>query len=148
MPAATASSQLFEPKRRRQLCWRLLFWFRRQARDLPWRQTRDPYAIWVSEIMLQQTQVSSVVPYFHRFLQVFPDVQALARADEIFLSSTMQEIVPVVQLDGRRGRGARRGGGARVQGAVAGHHPAGQLGADRLTCRRNPAVTRQPAQGQ
>jgi A/G-specific adenine glycosylase len=60
---------------------RLLSWFRRHARDLPWRATRDPYAIWISEVMLQQTQVATVVPYFLRFLDRFPDVAALARAD-------------------------------------------------------------------
>jgi len=57
-------------------------WFRRHARDLPWRRTRDPYAIWVSEIMLQQTQVATVVPYFERFLRRFPTLRALAEADE------------------------------------------------------------------
>ena len=57
-------------------------WYDRHRRDLPWRRTRDPYAIWVSEVMLQQTQVKTVEPYFHRFMQVFPDVGALARADE------------------------------------------------------------------
>jgi A/G-specific adenine glycosylase len=60
----------------------LLAWFRRGRRDLPWRRTRDPYAIWVSEVMLQQTQVATVVPYYERFLRAFPDVQALAAAEE------------------------------------------------------------------
>ncbi|GBD36006.1 Adenine DNA glycosylase [bacterium HR36] len=55
-------------------------WFVRHARDFPWRRTRDPYAIWVSEVMLQQTQAATVVPYFVRFLRSFPDVQSLARA--------------------------------------------------------------------
>ncbi|MBM4045775.1 MAG: A/G-specific adenine glycosylase [Planctomycetes bacterium] len=59
---------------------RLLVWFRRDQRDLPWRRTRDPYAIWVSEIMLQQTQVATVEPYFERFLKRFPTVKALAQA--------------------------------------------------------------------
>lgn len=58
----------------------LLRWYRRHRRDLPWRATRDPYAIWVSEIMLQQTQVATVVPYFDRFLERFPDVRALAES--------------------------------------------------------------------
>jgi A/G-specific adenine glycosylase len=58
----------------------LLDWFARNACDLPWRRTRDPYAIWVSEIMLQQTRVQAVVPYYERFLQRFPTVQRLARA--------------------------------------------------------------------
>ena len=55
-------------------------WYRQDHRDLPWRQTRDPYVLWVSEIMLQQTQVETVIPYFRRFLARFPDVHALARA--------------------------------------------------------------------
>lgn len=59
---------------------RLLRWFRRHGRDLPWRRTRDPYAILVSEFMLQQTQVSRVESYWPRFLAEFPTVGALARA--------------------------------------------------------------------
>ena len=59
---------------------RLLAWYRRHQRDLPWRRTRDPYAIWVSEIMLQQTQVATAIPYYERFLRRFPHVRALARA--------------------------------------------------------------------
>jgi A/G-specific adenine glycosylase len=58
----------------------LLLWFRRCARPLPWRQNKDAYAVWVSEIMLQQTQVDTVVPYFLRFLRVFPNVERLAQA--------------------------------------------------------------------
>ncbi len=63
----------------------LLRWYGTQARDLPWRRTRDPYAIWVSEVMLQQTQVPVVLPYWTAFLARFPDVRALARAslDEV-----------------------------------------------------------------
>ncbi len=59
----------------------LITWYRANQRDLPWRRTRDPYAVWVSEVMLQQTQVTTVVPYYHRFLAQFPTVQELARAD-------------------------------------------------------------------
>ena len=58
----------------------LLAWFHAQARDLPWRQTADPYAIWVSEVMLQQTQIATVIPYYRRFLAAFPTVEALAQA--------------------------------------------------------------------
>ncbi|HLL52769.1 MAG TPA: A/G-specific adenine glycosylase [Myxococcaceae bacterium] len=58
----------------------LLAWFDRDKRDLPWRRTRDPYAIWLSEVMLQQTQVSTVIPYWTRFLERFPTVRALAEA--------------------------------------------------------------------
>mgnify|MGYP002623406918 FL=1 len=61
---------------------RLKAWYGRHARDLPWRRTRDPYAIWISEIMLQQTTVAAVVPFYERFLAAFPTVFALAGADE------------------------------------------------------------------
>ena len=60
----------------------LLAWFRENARDLPWRRTRDPYPIWVSEIMLQQTRVAAVLGYYARFLTAFPSVEALAGAPE------------------------------------------------------------------
>src|SRR5690606_15968888 len=56
-------------------------WFRRNARELPWRQTRNPYHIWVSEVMLQQTRVDHVIPYFERFISQFPTVDSLANAD-------------------------------------------------------------------
>ena len=59
---------------------RLLRWFRREGRDLPWRRTRDPYRIIVSEFMLQQTQVSRVEPHYHRFLERYPDIETLAAA--------------------------------------------------------------------
>src|SRR5437868_15277178 len=59
---------------------RLLRWYDRHKRDLPWRGSRDPYRIWLSEIMLQQTRVAAVVEYYQRFLRRFPDVESLARA--------------------------------------------------------------------
>ena len=59
---------------------RLLAWYGRAGRDLPWRKTRDPYRIWVSEIMLQQTTVTAVIPYYQAFLARFPDVATLAAA--------------------------------------------------------------------
>ena len=61
---------------------RLLVWYRKNKRDLPWRGTRDPYKIWISEIMLQQTRVAAVIPYYERFLARFPDVARLASAPE------------------------------------------------------------------
>ena len=64
-------------KRLRQ---KLLFWYGRNHRNLPWRRTRDPYAIWIAETMLQQTQVKTVLPYYRRFLKAFPTLQALDRA--------------------------------------------------------------------
>ena len=60
----------------------LLGWYRENARDLPWRHTEDPYRIWVSEIMLQQTRVAAVLGYYARFLAVFPSVEMLAEGDE------------------------------------------------------------------
>ncbi len=60
----------------------LLDWFGVNARDLPWRRTRDPYAIWASEIMLQQTQVKTVIPYFERWMRTLPTIQSLAEAPE------------------------------------------------------------------
>ncbi len=67
---------------RRWLPPKLLSWFDDHQRDLPWRHDRDPYRIWVSEVMLQQTQVATVVPYFERFLRAFPTLTDLARASE------------------------------------------------------------------
>jgi endonuclease III len=67
---------------RRRIARSLLAWFDRHQRDLPWRRDRDPYRIWVSEVMLQQTQVVTVIPYFERFLAAFPTLPDLAAADE------------------------------------------------------------------
>jgi A/G-specific adenine glycosylase len=72
-PAASARQRIVRP---------LLTWYDQVRRDLPFRRTRDPYAIWVSEVMLQQTQVSTVLPYFERWMQRFPNVSALAGASE------------------------------------------------------------------
>ena len=66
-----------KPAARREL----LAWYRAHRRDLPWRRSRDPYAIWISEAMLQQTRVETVIPYWERFLARFPDIEALATAD-------------------------------------------------------------------
>ncbi|GEN31312.1 A/G-specific adenine glycosylase [Cerasibacillus quisquiliarum] len=60
----------------------LIEWYNKYKRDLPWRKDQDPYKIWVSEIMLQQTQVDTVIPYFQRFIEQFPTPKALAEADE------------------------------------------------------------------
>jgi len=60
----------------------LLRWYSLQKRDLPWRNSAEPYRIWISEIMLQQTRVAAVIPFFERFLTRFPNVQALASAEE------------------------------------------------------------------
>lgn len=60
----------------------LVNWYNTEKRDLPWRHERDPYKIWVSEIMLQQTRVDTVIPYFNRFMDQFPTIESLANADE------------------------------------------------------------------
>jgi A/G-specific adenine glycosylase len=75
-------SMLESPAWRRSLAKCVLAWFERFARDLPWRRTRDLYAIWISEVMLQQTQVATVIPYWNRFLARFPDPVSLASAEE------------------------------------------------------------------
>ncbi len=77
-----ATAALEQSAQKQQLRRKLRAWYRRNARDLPWRRTHDPYAIWVSEIMLQQTTVTAVVPYFERFLKTFPNVNTLATASE------------------------------------------------------------------
>ncbi len=59
---------------------KLLTWYRKNARDLPWRESKDPYQIWVSEIMLQQTRVETVIPYYTRWMTVFPTLHSLAKA--------------------------------------------------------------------
>ncbi len=68
----------------------LLIWYDQHARELPWRENRNPYRVWVSEIMLQQTQVVTVVPYFQRFMEKFPDVAKLA-------SSQLEEVYKIWQ---------------------------------------------------
>ncbi len=60
----------------------LIAWYRKNARILPWRENRDPYRVWISEIMLQQTRVEAVIPYYNRFLAVLPDTAALAAAED------------------------------------------------------------------
>ncbi len=70
------------PPRTPSFAARVVAWQRRHGRhDLPWQATRDPYRLWISEIMLQQTQVATVIPYFERFLARFPDIASLASSD-------------------------------------------------------------------
>ncbi|MFN4182192.1 MAG: A/G-specific adenine glycosylase, partial [bacterium] len=66
------------PERLRKIFLTLLKWFHKNKRDLPWRKNTDFYPVWVSEVMLQQTQVQTVLRYFPRFLQRFPSLEALA----------------------------------------------------------------------
>lgn len=113
------TSDLLTPDRRREMRQRLLRWFASHARDLPWRQNRTPYRVWVSEVMLQQTQVDTVIPYFEDFLERFPDVEALARAD-------LEEVLKVWEGLGyyaraRRLHEAARQLASRNQGQVPAH---------------------------
>ena len=72
----------FTPRALRIFQHRLLDWFRIHQRDLPWRRSRDPYRVWVAEVMLQQTRIAAVRPYYRRFLRRFPRVESLARAPQ------------------------------------------------------------------
>ncbi|MBN1522606.1 MAG: A/G-specific adenine glycosylase [Candidatus Aureabacteria bacterium] len=69
---------------------RLLHWYARNKRDLPWRKTKDSYRIWISEVMLQQTTVKAAVPYYEKWLKIFPDIKALSRATEKKVLKTWQ----------------------------------------------------------
>lgn len=75
-------SPALDSKRKQSFRRRLLAWYAHHKRDLPWRKSQDPYRVWVSEVMLQQTTVAAVKPYFERFLKQFPTVEKLAAADE------------------------------------------------------------------
>jgi A/G-specific adenine glycosylase len=81
-PKRARALPLPEPRARRRFRLRLLSWYRRHGRDLPWRKTEDPYHILVSEIMLQQTQVDRVLPKYAEWLEKFPSLHALAGAPE------------------------------------------------------------------
>ncbi len=80
-PSAAITPRPLTAPHRRSLQMGLLQWFAEFQRPLPWRQTTDPYAIWLSEVMLQQTQVATVIPYYRRFLAALPDIPTLAQAD-------------------------------------------------------------------
>ena len=77
----TASEITFDETQRQQFRQQLLDWYAAEKRDLPWRSSGLPYQIWVSEAMLQQTQVATVIPYFYRFLAAFPTIASLAEAE-------------------------------------------------------------------
>src|SRR5687768_18610780 len=78
----TSPPPLPQPASRQWFRRRLLEWYRRNGRDLPWRRTRDPYSILVSEVMLQQTQVDRVLPKYAEWLDKYPTLEALARSEE------------------------------------------------------------------
>lgn len=113
---------------------RLLAWYDAHHRDLPWRRTRDPYAIWVSETMLQQTRVETVVPYYERFLARFPDVAALAEAD-------LEDVYALWTGLGYYSRARNLHAAAR---RVVGHHD-GRLPGDADALRELPGIGRYTA---
>lgn len=78
---------MYNTEHKRYFSHELLDWYDRNKRDLPWRRHRDPYYIWVSEIMLQQTRVDTVIPYFQRFIERFPTIEALADAPRMRCSN-------------------------------------------------------------
>ena len=79
-PLSERNQHAHDPAQAQALQRALLAWYAKERRDLPWRRTRDPYAVWLSEIMLQQTRVETVIPYYERFLEAFPSVRELAEA--------------------------------------------------------------------
>jgi A/G-specific adenine glycosylase len=80
--ATDCPAEVLDSRTKQSLRRRLLAWYARHARDLPWRRSRDPYRVWLSEVMLQQTTVAAVEPYFRRFTAAFPTVAELAAAEE------------------------------------------------------------------
>ncbi len=112
----------------------LLRWFHDHRRDLPWRRTKSPYAIWVSEVMLQQTRVDTVVPYFRRFLRRFPSIRSLARAD-------LDDVLALWQGLGYYARARHLHAGAR---AVVARH-GGRVPVDRAARLALPGVGRYTA---
>lgn len=83
MSAQSATAMGITTSARAAVCRALLAWYRRTARDLPWRRTRAPYCIWLSEILLQQTRVETVEPYYGRVMAALPTVGALAAAPRV-----------------------------------------------------------------
>src|SRR5262245_48848640 len=90
--SARPRARLPPPAARQWFRRRLLGWYRRHGRDLPWRRTSDPYHILVSEVMLQQTQVDRVVPKYHEWLEKYPSLAALADAPESDVSATWRPL--------------------------------------------------------
>jgi A/G-specific adenine glycosylase len=92
MSRARQTGTLPEPSDRQRFRRRLLDWYRRNGRDLPWRNTTDPYHILVSEVMLQQTQVDRVLPKYHEWLEKYPTLESLAQAPESDVTHTWRPL--------------------------------------------------------
>jgi A/G-specific adenine glycosylase len=118
------------PERRAAFGRKLRAWYRANARDLPWRRTRDPYRVLVSELMLQQTQVSRVVVRYGEFLERFPTLHDVARAPARHVSEAWQGL----------GYYARARNLHRLAREVTGHPHGGTLPADPVALRRLPGV--------
>lgn len=112
----------------------LIAWFAAHREDLPWRRNRDPFAVWVSEIMLQQTQVATVIPYFERFMTRFPTVSALAAAP-------LDDVLKLWEGLGYYSRARHLHRAAQI--VVAEH--GGQLPSDPIALRRLPGIGRYTA---
>ena len=121
---------------------RLRAWYRRNARDLPWRRTRDPYAILVSELMLQQTQVSRVLDYWTRFLARFPSLETLAAAQERHVLAQWKGLGYYARARNlhRLSRAVVREGPAAWGDAPAPHRPERPLPDDPVSLRQLPGI--------
>lgn len=108
---------------------RLLKWYRHNQRRLPWRETDDPYAIWISEVMLQQTTVKTVLPYYHRFLRRFPALKHLAQAD-------LQDVLKTWEGLGYYGRARNLHRAAQI----VQHHQGGRIPSDMGSLKKLPGV--------
>ncbi len=121
---------LYDSKWKRTFRRRILAWYAKHARELPWRKTREPYPIWVSEIMLQQTQVVTVQSYFERFIHKYPDIKSLAAAPEqevlrLWKASATTAVLTTAPSGQADRVGARRPHPLRSGGrtSTAGHWP-------------------------
>ncbi|MCZ7539472.1 MAG: A/G-specific adenine glycosylase [Anaerolineae bacterium] len=112
----------------------LIAWFAAHREDLPWRRSRDPYGVWVSETMLQQTQVATVIPYFERFMARFPTISALAAAP-------LDDVLKLWEGLGYYSRARHLHRAAQI--VVAEH--GGQLPSDSAALRRLPGIGRYTA---
>jgi A/G-specific adenine glycosylase len=122
--AAVPGTDSLDPIRLHEFSTRLRRWFRKHGRDLPWRRTRDPYRVLVSELMLQQTQVSRVVDYYGRFVSRFPTLHHVARASEARVCEAWQGLGYYARARNLHRLAHAVTEGGRVRGARLPHDPA------------------------
>ena len=125
----SADQNTLTPERRPEFRDRLISWFTVHQRHLPWRRTKNPYYIWISEVMLQQTQVKKVLSYYDRFIRSFPTIQALAAAD-------LQTVLKVWEKMGYYGRARNLHRAAQIVAREMG----GKIPADYMAFRELPGV--------